>query len=74
MSGLFGLPLQCVEQKCKNILLDVEMTKCGQLVILHRRTLKRIESNISSTAATEVHSVNFEDLKSLNVAKNHPFW
>lgn len=50
------------------------MTKCGQLVILNRKTLKRIESNISSFAATEVHSVNFDDLKSVNIATNHPLW
>lgn len=71
-------------QSCSNILLDVNLTKCGQLVILHEQTLHRLEygmqNGLEASAQQQTHSTThinamaMDQLGLLNLAKNHPFW
>lgn len=70
---------QCVEQSCQNILLDLDITKCGQLVILHKQTLHRQYNGASNgldrsqrLQCAQISTMKIEDLKSLNIAKNNP--
>lgn len=81
---IFLYIFQCVAQSCRNVLLDVNTTKCGQLVILHEQTLYRLEYGImNGTVSSEkkiqsktknINSMKFEELNSLNLARNHPLW
>lgn len=71
-------------QSCSNILLDVNLTKCGQLVILHEQTLHRVECGPTNgltaaadkqmPAATCINAMAMDELSSINLAKNHPLW
>lgn len=83
--GFFFSRQQCVLHSCRSILLDVNITKCGQLVILHKNTLHRIENgmpNGTDVAAhdkvkptfSQINTLKLDELKSLNIAKNHPLW
>ncbi|XP_031629159.1 glycerophosphodiester phosphodiesterase 1 isoform X2 [Contarinia nasturtii] len=71
---------KCVAQSCTNILLDVNITKCGQLVILHEKTLHRLDNSLPNGSTdhkpqlsfSKINSLKFDDLKSMNIAKNHP--
>lgn len=71
-------------QSCSNILLDVNLTKCGQLVILHEQTLHRLEYDMQNGLAAspnqQIHStphinaMTMDQLSLMNLAKNHPLW
>lgn len=81
---LFSYHSKCVAQSCRSILLDVDITKCGQLVIFHEKTLQRVmddvpngvkaASNEPKVSFSRINLMKLEDLKTLNIAKNHPLW
>lgn len=71
-------------QSCSNILLDVNLTKCGQLVILHEQTLHRLEYDMQNGLAalpnkqthstTHINAMTMDQLSLMNLAENHPLW
>lgn len=63
--------IQCAAQNCRNILLDLEVTKCGEMVVFHRTTLERIYQD-KSTRIEAVASMTFDELRKIDISKNHP--
>lgn len=57
---------QCINKKCRNILLDLEITKCGKLVILHKNTLEK--GNIYK----DISQIDFNELENFNISEHHP--
>jgi glycerophosphoryl diester phosphodiesterase len=58
---------KAIDMKADGIELDVQMTKDGQLVILHDETVNRV-----SDASGWVKDYTYEDIKKLNVNKKFP--
>lgn len=58
--------MQCVARNCKNVLLDLNITKCNNLVVLSKTTLEKagIKGNI--------HELTLEELEKINIVENHP--
>lgn len=48
------------------VLLDLEMTKCGELIILHKSTLEK--ANITQSMG----NITFNSLQNLSISDNHP--
>lgn len=65
--------LQCSTQNCHRILLDVEMTKCGELVIFHNAMLQRIWRKANESAGIKpISLMTLEEIKKLDITENHP--
>ncbi|XP_053610322.1 glycerophosphodiester phosphodiesterase 1-like [Plodia interpunctella] len=58
----------CVERDCNFIELDVRTSKDGKLVLLHDQGLERL----AATSVTDVHAVDWESLKNINIGATHP--
>lgn len=55
---------KCVAQSCTNILLDLNITKCGQLVILNEKTLHRLGNGVPNGCASGAVAATVNDPKS----------
>lgn len=68
-----SVDLQCVAQKCHRILLDVEISKCGELIIFHNAMLERIWRKANETAGIKpISLMTLEEIKKLDITENHP--
>ncbi|KAJ6635476.1 Glycerophosphodiester phosphodiesterase 1 [Pseudolycoriella hygida] len=56
----------CEKFKCKSVLLDLAMTKCGEMVLLHKTTIEK--GNIYES----IEKITFESLKNINISEHHP--
>ncbi|XP_058822131.1 glycerophosphodiester phosphodiesterase 1 isoform X2 [Topomyia yanbarensis] len=56
----------CLSQKCYNILLDLNITSDGHLVVLHRTTLEKASIN------EPIHKLKLSALDHLNISEHHP--
>lgn len=59
------LLFQCLEKNCRNILLDLEVTKCNQLVILNKQTLEKAGIH------EPINQLLLESLKDINTVEHH---
>lgn len=57
---------KCEKFNCKTILLDLAMTKCGEMVILHKSTIEK--GNIYEP----IEKITFDSLKNFNISEHHP--
>jgi len=71
--GIFDVPensvaalRQCVTKQCHNILVDLNVTKCNQLVALNKSTLEK------AGLKNPISDLTLDELKSLNIAEHHP--
>lgn len=50
-------------------MLDLAVTKCGELVILHTSTLQK---QGESTGTANVNEITYESMQKFNVSEHHP--
>lgn len=51
-------------------MLDLAVTKCGELVILHKSTIqKQGDCSVSSSA---VHEMTYDSMQNFNISEHHP--
>lgn len=62
----FSRLYQCRSQRCHKVLLDLAVTQCGELVIVHK-------SIIAGThhMAGDINAVKLTDLQDINITKQH---
>lgn len=64
---------QCVIQKCRKILVDLELTKCGEFVVFHNQMLNRIgHGSTEATQHSKISSMSLEEIRKLDITENHP--
>ncbi|KAG4076080.1 hypothetical protein HA402_011426 [Bradysia odoriphaga] len=56
----------CEKFKCKSVLLDLAMTKCGELIVVHKSTIEK--GNIYEP----IEKITFDSLKNFNISEHHP--
>lgn len=56
----------CLSQKCFNILLDLNITSDGHLILLHRSTLEKANIN------EPIHKLKLSAIENLNISEYHP--
>uniref|UniRef100_A0A336LQT7 CSON010531 protein n=1 Tax=Culicoides sonorensis TaxID=179676 RepID=A0A336LQT7_CULSO len=56
---------QCLEKNCRNVLLDLDVTKCNQLVILNKQTLEK------AGIQEPINQLTLEKLKGINPVEHH---
>lgn len=56
---------QCLEKNCRNVLLDLDVTKCNQLVILNKQTLEK------AGIQEPINQLTYENLKTINTVEHH---
>ncbi|XP_029718426.1 glycerophosphodiester phosphodiesterase 1 [Aedes albopictus] len=56
----------CLSQKCYNILLDLNITSDGHLVVLNRTTLEKANIN------EPIHKLKLSALENFNISEHHP--
>lgn len=62
----FSFASKCEKFNCKSILLDLAMTKCGEMIIVHKSTIEK--GNIYDP----IEKITFESLKNFNISEHHP--
>lgn len=62
------LYFQCVERDCNFVELDVRSSADGQLVLLHDQGLQRL----AASSISDIHSVEWEKIKDIDIGANHP--
>ncbi|XP_063708330.1 glycerophosphodiester phosphodiesterase 1 [Culicoides brevitarsis] len=70
--GVFDVPensiaalKQCLEKNCRNVLLDLSLTKCNKLVILNKQTLEK------AGIQEPIQQLTLDSLKEFNPVENH---
>lgn len=64
---------KCATQKCRKILLDIDLTKCGELVVFHNQMLDRISSKPNELVKSRaISSMSLEELQKIDITENHP--
>lgn len=60
---------KCSSKNCRNVLLDLAVTKCGELVILHRSTIQK-QTDCSGSAM--INDLTYESMQNFNISEHHP--
>lgn len=58
---------------CYKVLADLEITKCGELIVFHNRMLNRIGRKLKEVIQpATISSMSLAEIRKLDITENHP--